>query len=200
MHLGKKSPTLTGAVFVLTPQALELLQQNVLVYGGCTSWGIYMQSDPIGLAGGINTFAYADGSPTTKTDPLGLATYMCTRPLSGKPGANRRNGPDIWGNPSWHQYSCVSDPDPRGVGFICGGQAPAGRFVYGPGRPTNPNEDYYHPDACEKTQDDNTCFESCMVEKWNQPRPNYGWPAAGRDCKEYDNDVNATCRKRCGLK
>ena len=72
MPPGKKSPTLTGAVFVLTAQALELLQQNVLVYGECTSWGIYTQFDPMGLNGGPNGYLYAEANPLTYTDPLGL--------------------------------------------------------------------------------------------------------------------------------
>lgn len=149
------------------------------------SVGRYIESDPIGLEGGINTYAYALNNPISKVDLLGLATDLCSR--------NLNNVPFQFG-PFFHQYVCV--PDGKG-GKSCGGLGPSGGNPFNsPG--TIEFEESPPTEECKKVADDDKCIEQCVRDSFNQPPPNYSMDLSnGQNCQTWAQSTVQGCKNVC---
>jgi len=110
-----------------------------------------VESDPIGLRGGVSTFGYSAGNPIIYFDPFGLTVYHCSRGMDVFSYNNR-------GIP--HDYVCASSPFP-GMDPICCGHGPSPGFkakFYGLGAPT---PETYMPGRCTPTPQGRTIVKSC---------------------------------------
>lgn len=90
------------------PKAVSsTLMLALLSYCGFAS-ARFIQSDPIGIRGGLNTYAYAAQNPLSSVDPDGLEVRFMCRPLAGSAAGVSAA---LMGAPQNHCFVYVTCPE-----------------------------------------------------------------------------------------
>ena len=133
--------------------------------------GRYVQSDPIGLEAGLNTFTYVFSQPLQLVDPKGLEVKLCGRPLLNIPSIF---GPTVSKCGGFHVFIDINGDD---YGFFSKLDT-----LYGPGEVRGPRYEI-GPRACAKVDciDENKLRQNIQQSASNPPM----YFAFGFNCKKW---------------
>ncbi len=156
--------------------------------------GRYLTSDPIGLAGGVNTYSYVSGNPVSKIDPTGLLERCTT-------------GLDILGGggfgPLEHTFQCWTNDKGkrvcRGFGRDTTTSILPAIFYTVNSTILKDDANISHGNSSCEPDNNNKCMDKCAAQEWDdyeQNTPRYGI-LFGQSCQAVSYNIYNHCKQRC---
>jgi RHS repeat-associated protein len=156
--------------------------------------GRYIESDPVGLGGGINLHAYVSNSPVNAADPTGLLEQC-------RAGLDALNGNEI--GPLHHEFMCWKGADGKEIcrGYGRDQTSSIMRAVVGKvsGKILKDDENKTENSTSCGADDKNKCMDDCASNEWRKlesETPKYGL-ISGESCQSISRNVLQKCATQC---